>query len=56
MFLLDALASTVLVVPGGPWILVPGGTLTIQCQLANTAFNFNFVWRERLLQEQENTP
>lgn len=56
MFLLDALASTVLIVPGAPWILVPGGTLTIQCQLVNTAFNFCIVWRERIIQEQENTP
>lgn len=54
--LFDVLANTMIDLPGGPWILVPGSTLTVQDQTVNQSMEVTFVWRERILQEQENTP
>lgn len=54
--LLDFLANTPIELPGGPWVLTPGTTLTIQDQIVNQSLDITFVWRERILQEQENTP
>lgn len=53
--LLSTNGSVPIELPGAPWILTPGATLTVQAQTVNQAMDITFVWRERFLQDQENT-
>lgn len=50
------LASTPFEVPGGPWILFPGNSVLVEASVVNQAFFATYVWRERIIQEQEQTP
>jgi len=49
-------ANTPFDVPGGPWVCFPGSNLLLGNTSLNSQMFWNFVWRTRRLQEQENVP
>jgi hypothetical protein len=53
---LPMLANTPLILPGEPWVELPGFNMLLTTTTANAGFYVNYVWRTRRLQEQENVP
>src|SRR6267142_6604417 len=49
------LANTEYEVPGGPWVFFPANQFLIGVSALNSAMQVTWIWRERPLQEQENT-
>lgn len=48
-------ANTPVAVPGGPWVLLPGGVMLFSGSVLNSGVTYTIVWRERPLLDQENT-
>lgn len=49
-------ANSILSVPGGPWILTDvNDALVMSLGPVNTGFSITWVWRERRMNDQENT-
>lgn len=50
-----AVANTAYELPGAPWILVPGTSFQIGDSQLNDKLEYTFYWRERILNDQENS-
>jgi len=42
--------------PGAPWIVMPGFAVIVGQDVLNQALDVQIIWRERILNDQENVP